>query len=82
VAATSASFGPSIIQLDQPTHKNVWVAALLALLFGPPGMAYSTQVGALVMGIVTVLVLFLGNWLLVTAAWAVCVFWAAMAARD
>jgi hypothetical protein len=70
-----------IFQSDRPTYKNVWVAALLALFFGPPGMFYSTPIGALVMSIVSVVVLFVGNWLLSIAVWAVCIFWAVMAAR-
>jgi hypothetical protein len=61
--------------------KNVWVAAVLALVFGPPGMIYSTPLGALVMSVVAIPVWFFGGLLLTAVVWGVCVFWAVMAAR-
>lgn len=59
--------------------KSVGLAILLAFLFGPLGMLYSTVVGATVMFLATLLVGFvtLGFGLLVT--WPICVIWAAMA---
>jgi len=66
---------------DRLQRKNVWVAALLALVFGPPGMIYSTPIGALVMSVVSIPVWFFGGPFLVLADWCVCVFWAVMAAR-
>jgi hypothetical protein len=79
--AEPALYLPSI-DLVQPTTKNVWIAALLTLLFGPLGMLYSTVLGGLVMFAVYIFVrLFVGG-LWAWAVWPVCIFWAAMAARD
>jgi hypothetical protein len=81
-AAKPVASGVShIFQADRLTSKNVWVAGLLTLLLGPPGMLYSTPIGALVMSILSVPVWFLGGWAML-ADWAVCIFWAVMAARD
>ena len=66
---------------DRLRPKNVWVAALLALVLGPPGMIYSTPLGALVMSVVSIPVWFFGGLLLALAVWCVCIFWAVMAAR-
>jgi hypothetical protein len=63
-------------------RKNVWVAALLALLLGPPGMVYSTPIGALVMSVVSIPIFIFGGGLLTFLVWPVCIFWAVMAARD
>ena len=73
---------PPIFVADRLTSKNVWVAALLALFLGPPGMIYSTPIGALVMSVVSIPVWLFGGSLLILAAWLVCIFWAVMAARD
>jgi hypothetical protein len=67
---------------DRLLRKNVWVAALLALFLGPPGMVYSTPLGTLVMSVVAIPVWFYGGPLLLSAVWCVCIFWAVMAARD
>jgi len=72
----SSGFDP-----DRLLPKNLWVAALLALCFGPPGMIYSTPLGALVMSVVAIPVWFFGGLLLSLAVWCVCIFWAVMAAR-
>ena len=77
----SAAAFSSGFESDRLLRKNVWVAAFLALLFGPPGMIYSTPLGALVMSIVSIPVWFFGGPLLVLADWCVCVVWAVMAAR-
>jgi hypothetical protein len=80
-AGKPALYLPSF-ELIKPTSKSVWIAALLTLFFGPLGMLYSTVAGALVMFAVYVFLrLFVGG-LLVWAVWPVCIFWAAMAARD
>ena len=69
------------VDLVQPAYKSVWIAVLLAALFGPLGMVYSTVTGALVMFAVSVFLrLFVGG-ILVWLIWPVCIFWAAMAAR-
>jgi hypothetical protein len=82
VAAKSLAAVPSIFSSDRLSSKNVWVAALLALFFGPAGMVYSTPVGALIMSVVSIPVFVFGGWLLSLAVWPVCIFWAVMAARD
>jgi len=81
-AAQTASVVPAIFPSDRLTSKNVWVAGLLAFLLGPPGMIYSTPLGTLVMSMVSIPVWFFGGPLLMLLAWAVCIFWAVMAARD
>jgi hypothetical protein len=76
------SLAPAIFPLDRLTRKNPWVAALFALLFGPLGMLYSTATGALVMCVMYVLLLFIAGGRLAWAVWPICIFWAAMAARE
>lgn len=60
--------------------KNVGVAIILTVLFGPLGMFYSTVSGAIIMMVVTAIVFFftLGFGLLLT--WPICVIWGAVAA--
>jgi hypothetical protein len=62
--------------------KNVGLAILLAVLFGPLGMLYATIPGAIIMIIVTAIVgvITLGLGTLIT--WPVCVIWAAVAANS
>ena len=62
--------------------KSMGIAILLTVLFGPLGMLYSTIVGAIVMGIISVIVGFVtvGIGLLVT--WPICVIWAAIAVSN
>jgi hypothetical protein len=62
--------------------KNVGVAILLTVLFGPLGMLYSTIVGAIVMLVITLVVgaLTLGIGLLLT--WPLCIIWGALAASS
>ncbi|MGD0733909.1 MAG: hypothetical protein ABR976_02135 [Terracidiphilus sp.] len=81
-AAESVARLQSIFVPDRLSSKNVWVAGLLAFFFGPPGMIYSTPIGALVMSIVSVPIWIFCGWLLTTAAWIVCIVWAVMAAQD
>jgi len=77
----SAAIVSSGFASDRLLPKNVWVAALLTLVLGPPGMIYSTPLGALVMSLVSLPAWFYGGPLLVTAVWCVSIFWAVMAAR-
>ena len=76
VAVLSSGFAS-----DRLLPKNVWVAALLTLVLGPPGMIYSTPLGALVMSLVSIPSWFYGGPMLVTAVWCVSIIWAVMAAR-
>jgi len=64
-----------------PPHKSVIVAALLAILFGPLGMIYSTLMGALVMLTASVILAGFteGTSLLIT--WPACILWTVIAAR-
>jgi len=59
--------------------KSRGVAFLLAFLFGPLGMLYSTVAGAIVMFFVSIVlgVLTLGLSFLVT--WPICIIWAVVA---
>ena len=63
-------------------RKSVVVALLLAFLFGPLGMFYSTVFSGLVMLMISPVaaLLTLGMSLLIT--WPICMIWAAMAAND
>jgi hypothetical protein len=45
-------------------------------------MLYSTATGALVMCVMYVLLLFIAGGRLAWAVWPICIFWAAMAARE
>lgn len=60
--------------------KNVGVAIILTILFGPLGMFYSTIAGAIIMMVVSLVIglVTLGVGLLLT--WPVCIIWGAMAA--
>ncbi len=62
--------------------KNVGVAIILTILFGPLGMFYSTIWGAVIMLIVSLIlgVFTVGLSLFVT--WPVCVIWGAIAANS
>jgi len=81
-AAQPVSAVSSMFPSERLMRKNVWVAALLALLLGPPGMVYSTPIGALVMSVVSIPIFIFGGGLLTFLVWPVCIFWAVMAARD
>lgn len=63
-------------------QKSVGLAAMLAFLFGPLGMFYSTTGGALIMMLVSffAMVMTFGLGLFVT--WPICVLWAAHAAGE
>jgi hypothetical protein len=60
--------------------KNVGVAIILTVLFGPLGMFYSTITGAIIMIVVSLVVgvLTVGFGLVLT--WPACIIWGAMAA--
>lgn len=70
--------GRQIIVAVSP--KNVGVAIILTVLFGPLGMFYSTVIGAIVMIVLSVIVgiLTFGFGFLFT--WPVCIIWGATAA--
>jgi hypothetical protein len=59
--------------------KSMGVSILLTVLFGPLGMLYSTVIGAVIMGVVSLLVgiFTLGFGLLIT--WPICIIWGAVA---
>jgi hypothetical protein len=61
-------------------RKSIGLALLLAIIFGPLGMLYSTVAGALIMLVITgvLAVLTLGLSLVIT--WPVCVLWSGLAA--
>ncbi len=60
--------------------KSVGTAVLLAILFGPLGMFYSTVGGALIMLIISPLLAALTFGLSLFITWPICVIWAASAA--
>ena len=59
--------------------KNMGIAIILAFLFGPLGMLYSTVLGGVIMFVLSLVigVVTLGVGLIIT--WPVCVIWAAVA---
>lgn len=62
--------------------KSVGLAILLAILFGPLGMLYSTVSGALLMMFVSFMLGFLSASISLFVTWPVCVIWAALAAES
>jgi|HubBroStandDraft_1064217.scaffolds.fasta_scaffold74821_2 hypothetical protein len=67
----------------QPDVKNVWVAVVLALIFGPFGMTYSTYLGALVMFAVSFFAwFFIKNLVILSLLPVICAVWAGLAARS
>jgi hypothetical protein len=62
--------------------KQPWLAVLLALVFGPLGLLYSTMAGAITMFIVSIILrLWLGDVTLLFIA-PICAVWAWKAARE
>ena len=59
--------------------KNMGVSIILTVLFGPLGMLYSTILGGIIMGVISLIVAIftLGFGLIVT--WPICIIWAAVA---
>ena len=59
--------------------KNMGVSIILTVLFGPLGMLYSTILGGIIMGGISLIVAIftLGFGLIVT--WPICIIWAAVA---
>ena len=62
--------------------KNVGLAILLTVLFGPLGMLYSTISGAIIMIIVSVVIGAVTAGLGFIITWPVCIIWAAVAANS
>lgn len=77
----SQSAAPARIACPLPPQKSIIIAVLLAVLFGPLGMVYSTLMGALVMLTASVVLAGIteGTSLLIT--WPACILWTALAAR-
>lgn len=61
--------------------KNVGVAIILTVFFGPIGMLYSTIAGAAVMFVANLLAIFLTAGIGLIVTWPVGIVWAAMAAN-
>jgi energy-coupling factor transporter transmembrane protein EcfT len=70
------------MNLVQPEAKNVWVAALLALFFGPIGMLYCTVPGCFIMFALTFCAVIWGRTWMVVVSQLICIVWAALAARE
>ena len=64
------------------SHKSITTAVLLAFLFGPLGMLYSTILGALIMFAISIFMSLytFGIGLIIT--WPICILWAGIAARN
>lgn len=63
------------------SKKNVGVAILLTIIFGPLGMLYSTISGALIMTILSMTIGVLTMGLGMIIIWPICIIWAASAAQ-
>ena len=58
------------------TPKNVWIAVLLAGLFGPFGLFYATVSGAMVMLVVAITLAMFTFGIGVFLVWPFCAIWA------
>jgi len=65
------------IEITVP-QKSIALAIVLTLLFGPLGLLYSTVLGAVIMTIITLLLFFVGGFLI---TWPICVIWAYIAVK-
>jgi hypothetical protein len=80
VAALSNKTTSSVLFSTQP--KSIWIAILLAVLFGPFGLIYCTTTGAWVTMILSIILgFFLGKYSLFIML-PTCALWAWKAARD
>lgn len=66
----------------QTAGKSMAVAIILAILFGPLGMLYSTVMGGVIMIVISLLagIFTLGFGLFIT--WPICVIWSAVATNS
>lgn len=62
--------------------KSVGLAILLAVIFGPLGLLYSTVVGAIVMFIVNIVVALVTVGFGLILTWPICGVWAAVAVKS
>lgn len=62
--------------------KSVAVALVLAGLFGPLGMLYSTILGGIVMGLISIVVGIITVGFGLVVVWPICVLWAVIAANS
>lgn len=76
VARTSAQTPPVLVP-----QRSVLLAGVLAFVFGPLGMLYSTIFGAFVTGFFALVGLIAGAGLGAVAAWPLCAIWAMWAAH-
>lgn len=76
--ATQPQMGqPQIIIAQSP--KNMGIALLLAFLFGPIGLCYSTVKGGIIMFVISIAVALITFGLGVLIMWIPCVIWAYIA---
>jgi len=70
----------AVVDYGRHDEKSVGLAILLAFLFGPLGMLYSTVGGAIIMFLTNVVLGIMTLGLIWLLTWPVCVIWAAVAA--
>ena len=63
------------------SQKSVGLAIILAFLFGPLGMLYSTVTGGIVMFIINLLAFLFTAGIGLIITWPIGIIWAAMAAK-
>ncbi len=62
--------------------KNMGVSIILTVLFGPLGMLYSTIVGGIVMGILSLIVGIFTAGIGLIITWPICIIWAAISTSN
>src|SRR4051794_32741880 len=87
LAASQSYYAPPAVQNNYSYQqvvvyapKSVGLAVLLAFLFGPLGMLYSTVAGALIMLLIAMPLLCVTGGLGIFLLWPACMIWAAVAA--
>ena len=71
---------PQIIIAQSP--KNMGIALLLAFLFGPIGLCYSTVKGGVIMFLISLVVILVTFGFGVLIMWIPCVIWAYIATNN
>lgn len=74
--------GSTVVVQNHGSPKSVGVAIVLALFFGPLGMLYATVVGAIVMFLINLVLIFLTGGLGLFLSVPAGVIWAAVAASQ
>lgn len=69
-------------RLGVASTKNMWLAVLLGVAFGPLGLLYSTMSGAIIMFIVNLVIGLMTLGFVLILTWPVCGLWAFVATKS